>query len=693
MDSPYILCNGSKKNMRPLKLSVVLLLLAAQAFPQSTWTRRGPLPSSEYLYGGAWSGSQGVLVGERGTVLTSSDALSWTVRSSGTHRRLQDAAWTGSLFVAVGDSGTVVTSADGLVWTQRTTGIPYDLRAIACADGLCVVTAGWGGAMLTSPDGINWTVHAVENSPSTSLNSVVRVPAGTGRTARWVAVGSHAVVSLDGVSWTRYPTGVPSTLSGAVWNGTHIVSTTGLGFAASGDGVTWSDNRTIYPSSLFWTGTGFLGLSGGSLLSGTGTSPTNWTIQDLRRGTLSRILRMGAVTMAIGYNGLILTSTDATTWTSRSGPTSLELSSIVWADSQFTAVGGLGSVFTSPDAITWTPRASGTSFHLRKVIAAPAPGTPRRLVAVGDSGRIAVSSDGTSWSTVVAQAASGKHLLGLTWTGTLFVAVGAEGKLLTSADGVQWSVRSAGTKTLYDVAYSGTLFVAVGLDGALLTSPDGITWTARSSGTAYTLDAVAWNGTRFVVLGSFGGLLTSTDGLTWTSPPSPPNFIVTSLLWTGSRFLATGFKDNATGVDQTYAARSTDGLVWTGGRLGEDIVGSYKTLNDVAWNGSFFTAVGAGGLIVTSPDGATTRLAERVTEKPSFTVRLEGRQLSIARPDRWKGSPHVALFAPSGRRLAEKSFDAMGAAVFSVEGWPRGVYFVEARGPEGRIVRAFSLAR
>lgn len=668
-----------------------LLLLAANLFAQSTWTRRGPLPTSESLTAGAWSGTLGVLVGERGTVLTSPDAVNWTVRARVTEQLLRDVAWTGSYFVAVGDSGKVITSPDGITWTTRATNVPYDLSAIACTSDLCVVTAEWGNAILTSADGINWITRALPSSPGTGLNSVVYVPAGAGRTAQWVAVGSHAVVSADGVSWTRYSTGVSSTLSGAVWNGTQIATNSGLGIATSSNGVTWNDVRTFYPNALVWTGSGYLGISAGAVVSGTGTAPTAWTENDLRRGTLTRIVRMGSKYVAVGQNGHIETSADATTWSSRSGATSLQLSSIVWADSQFTAVGELGTIITSSDASVWTPRASGTTFHLRRVLAAPAPGKLHRLVAVGDSGRIAVANDGITWSAQAVGGANGKNLLGIAWTGNLFVAAGAEGTLLTSADGLSWTRQtSSTTKTLYDVAFSGTLFVATGLDGTLLTSPDGVAWTTRFTGISYALNSVVWNGTAFTALGNGPGL-TSTDGVTWTPLAYAPDFYVTSTRWTGSRYIAVGFRENAQGKDQTFSAVSSDGITWKEGRLDADVAGSYKFLTDVVWNGSFFLAVGSGGLVVTSPNGATSGIRARPVAPGMFSARQEGARLRIMRPAAWRGPAVATLYAPSGRRAASAAFDGRGIASFSVQGCPRGIYFIEVRGSEGRMVRPFSL--
>jgi hypothetical protein len=60
-------------------------------------------------------------VGDTGTILTSNDAITWSLRSSGTSASLFGIAWsaTQSQFVAVGWSNTVFTSPDGVTWTKR----------------------------------------------------------------------------------------------------------------------------------------------------------------------------------------------------------------------------------------------------------------------------------------------------------------------------------------------------------------------------------------------------------------------------------------------------------------------------------------------------------------------------------------------------------------------------------------------
>src|SRR5690606_18765382 len=77
-----------------------------------------------------WNGNLYAIVGDSGGIMTSPDAVTWTMRSSGTTTDLTDVTSTGSLFVAVGLNGTILTSPDGSAWTSRNSGTSQSLNGI-----------------------------------------------------------------------------------------------------------------------------------------------------------------------------------------------------------------------------------------------------------------------------------------------------------------------------------------------------------------------------------------------------------------------------------------------------------------------------------------------------------------------------------------------------------------------------------
>jgi len=50
-----------------------------------------------------------VVVGYSGTILTTTDAITWTSRTSGTSNDINNVHYNSAGFVAVGDSGTLLT--------------------------------------------------------------------------------------------------------------------------------------------------------------------------------------------------------------------------------------------------------------------------------------------------------------------------------------------------------------------------------------------------------------------------------------------------------------------------------------------------------------------------------------------------------------------------------------------------------
>lgn len=192
------------------------------------------------LNGVATSGAEFVAVGDLGTIVTSSDLVAWTPRTSGTTNRLRGVAWTGSQYLAVGDSGTILTSPDAVSWTIRTSGTTNDLYGVA-GNGTQNVAVGAGSTILTSPTGSVWTPRASQGG--IVLHSVVwsgvqfLIAGNDGGTNPPVIVQT----SSDGITWTGRPSGFSGTMNAAAWSGAQFFAVGTNAGMTSHDGISWTN--------------------------------------------------------------------------------------------------------------------------------------------------------------------------------------------------------------------------------------------------------------------------------------------------------------------------------------------------------------------------------------------------------------------------------------------------------------------
>ena len=100
-----------------------------------------------------------IAVGNSGTILTSSDGITWTSRTSAPHHHLFGVSHGGSTFVTVGNGGTILTSSDGTSWTSRTSGTDQELQGITY--GVSTFVAVGGNKIITSSDGTSWTLNFI----------------------------------------------------------------------------------------------------------------------------------------------------------------------------------------------------------------------------------------------------------------------------------------------------------------------------------------------------------------------------------------------------------------------------------------------------------------------------------------------------------------------------------------------------
>lgn len=135
----------------------------------SSWSG-ATLGTNISLYGLAYGNGLFVAVGEnydfaapagwKGTIYTSPDGAVWTRRLF-TGPALRDVAYAAGRYIVVGDTGTLYTSTDAITWSLASSGTTNNLHGVAYGNGVFVIAgangSSTGGTVLTSPDGDSWT--------------------------------------------------------------------------------------------------------------------------------------------------------------------------------------------------------------------------------------------------------------------------------------------------------------------------------------------------------------------------------------------------------------------------------------------------------------------------------------------------------------------------------------------------------
>lgn len=259
-----------------------------------------------------------------------------------------------------------------------------------------------------------------------------------------------------------------------------------------------------------------------------------------------------ATYLAAGSGGAMYSSVDGASWTPLNYTSNTNaLFGAAYLANSYTLVGQGGVILTSSDLSTWTSPTTNPALTSGATLYAVANNRSNLMVAVGAGGLIMTSADGITWTSRTSPVSQdlyavtystfnqGSNTLG-TW-----LAVGAAGTLVQSVDaGVTWTavnLASVTTQSLRGVAYGASTstagvvtpaFVAVGDGGTVLTSADGLTWKAQTLPGAPTLHAVLATETlgsllptvvtQYVAVGEGGALLTSTDGVTWGNATVTP---------------------------------------------------------------------------------------------------------------------------------------------------------------------------
>lgn len=297
---------------------------------------------------------------------TSVDGRTWSAPIPGVNWKFSTIIWDKTQFVAVGEKGMTATSKDGLQWTLRKANTDYDLLCVERVNDALIATGlrplsvtetSRDSVTLTSRDGVSWIVQRP--------NITVLKFAYWG--GRLIALNNNSFPiysSLDGVNWI--PGGQPPA-SDMPAGASHRDFTE----------IAYGDGRFVAIAQFrdVWAG-----MVGYALYSS--TNGVDWTVR---------------------YNVLSI------------NPYSM-LNAVTYAGNQFVAVGSDGIILTSADGLTWAERNSGTKNHLYTVIYARG-----LLIAGGSAGTILTSADGINWANRITDVTNA--LFEIRYTGTAFYAL------------------------------------------------------------------------------------------------------------------------------------------------------------------------------------------------------------------------------------------------------------------------------
>jgi len=410
---------------------------------------------------------------------------------------------------------------------------------------------------------------------------------------RWVITTGGQIYYKDSLVpnpflWGNVAGNFYPTSPGPIWNGTrYSVPAAFNEHMYSSDGISWTFNAftgSSLPQSVAVNGAGLL--------------------------------------VAVGTGGVISTSADGITWTTRTSGVTVLLTHVIWMGSQFYVVGQSGVILRSTDGITWNSVGPGGTIGLNQIAHSGSV-----FVAVGASGTAyrSTTGDSGSWTTVTITQYGTSAITGVAWIPavSLFVATGAGslvttlGTTVSSTDGTTWTTRSKGVSVgnRYSTV-NGRVFNigGSGFTGMALETRDGINYFTSIFGATIGSTSTPFMGAYSPTLGMFcipcgQNVLTSVDGSFWTLRATG---ITTSfsISWINNRFVVAG---------STRVASSTDGINWTAGA----VISGASNWSQVAFGAGLYVVVGF-GQIYTSPDLVTWTARTSPTASALFFVQWSG---------------------------------------------------------------------
>jgi len=335
-------------------------------------------------------------------------------------------------------------------------------------------------------------------------NSIVVVVTRTDNSGNVTSTQTSAVADI--MTWTQVSQSVLTDninriAFGGISGNARWVAVGGSGssarVASSTDGVTWSDyaNQTNASNSVAYTDNRWIvvGSSGAMFSSTTGAAPWS-TVSGVSsifnnagaQLTINDVAYGNGCWIVIG-SGRIGVSSNFTTWTAPNTQPLMTTTDVCYNSGEFMVVGGKNTAkaYTGIESVdTWSSGDVSSIFTGSDAIQTVAYGNLRWIIA-GDRGKMASSTNGTSWTVIPGTPFGTGRILAIAYGNGKWIAVGSEStnalgvtsgsRIAVSTDGTNWifvANTAFGSNEIKSCAYGNNRWVAVGDGGRIAYADD-----------------------------------------------------------------------------------------------------------------------------------------------------------------------------------------------------------------------------
>lgn len=276
--------------------------------------------------------------------------------------------WDGSCtmlpkFIVVGDNGSILSSSDSKKWIIQNTGTSNNLKDIIHNGQKYIVVGGTNNSyILSSDDGITWNKENLfTEAPANSIanNNEIYIIAGELNSGSPPPLLMTNYTNFD-TQWSKQDTGTSSAIQSIMFaNGLFLAGTKDGKIITSPKGVTWNTNNVSSGSinKILFNNEYYIAVADYGKIYKAPPTITSWKEYNATSEDIHDIAFGNGIFVAVANNSKVVISNDADDWVEKDLSSTIgfvNLYSVTFDHNKFIAVGNNSIIISSYDGSSWT---------------------------------------------------------------------------------------------------------------------------------------------------------------------------------------------------------------------------------------------------------------------------------------------------------------------------------------------------